>query len=131
MVMRANRVFFSVSLFFATGLYACQPDINTDQAICTTEFRSVGLRVIGDTLTDFYTIRLSNSDTIRRSTGVEPQTHWYLVLDDSYQRQLVNKQESFRFIGKKGQTIVIREEYIIAADQCHINKVSGKSEIQL
>jgi hypothetical protein len=129
--MRVSIVSSGVTLFFTTGLCACQSSIKANEVICTTVFQSVGLKVLGEALTDFYTIRLSTSDTIRRSTGVEAQTHWYLVLDDSYQPRLANKQESFRFIGKIGQTVVVREDYIIAADQCHINKVSGKDKAQL
>ena len=106
---------------------ACQPNIK----VCTTEFESVGVQVLGDSLTSFYTIRLTNSDTIRLSTGIEAQTHWYLILDDSYRQRLANSQESFRFVGKRGQRIIIQEDYVIAADECHIKKVSGKSEIQL
>lgn len=128
--MKTIKVSFSVVVFFCTGFYACQTDVNANK-FCTQEFRSIGIKVLGDSLTNFYTIRLSTSDTIRRSTGLESETHWYIVLDDSYLRQIANKEETFRFIGKKGLTVLVREDYLIAADQCHVAKVSGKSEIQL
>lgn len=131
MHMENRGVLCTMLVFILTGLWACQTDVKANEGICTQEFHSIGLRVLGDSLTDFYTIRLSTPDTIRRSTGIESQTHWYLVLDDSYQRQLANKQESFRFIGKQGQRVVVQQDYVIAADQCHVKKVSGISEIQL
>lgn len=127
--MKTGTVLFIVAVFLVAGLCTCQTGVDADKSVCTTEFRSVGLTVSGDSLTDFYTVRLSTSDTIRGSTGVESRTHWYLVLDDSYQRTLANRQETFRFIGKKGQLVVVREDYLIAADRCHIRKISGKSEI--
>ncbi|RYE13998.1 MAG: hypothetical protein EOP45_20315 [Sphingobacteriaceae bacterium] len=129
--MENRGVLCIVIVFILTEFWACQIDVRADEGVCTQEFQSIGLKVLGDSLTDFYTVRLSTSDTIRRSTGVESQTHWYLVLDDSYQRQLANKQESFRFIGKQGQRVLIQQDYIIAADHCHVKKVSGISEIQL
>lgn len=129
--MKTSTVLTSLVVLSFSGIWACQTDIRPPQTVCTEEFQSIGIRVLGDSLTDFYTIRLVTSDTIRRSTGFESQTHWYPVLDDSYRRQLASKQESFQFIGKQGQRIVIRQDYIIEADQCHIRKVSGRNEIQL
>lgn len=127
--MKTGRVLFIVAVFLVAGLCACQTDISVNKGVCTTEFRSVGLMVSGDSLTDFYTFRIATLDTIRSSTGVESRTHWYLVLDDSYQHMIADKQETFRFIGKKGQTVIVREDYLIAADQCHIRKISGKSGV--
>lgn len=125
--MKVKNLIPLTVLICSTSLYTCQ----LEPAPCTTEFRSVSLKVIGDSLTDFYTVRLLTSDTIRRSTGEESRTQFYLILDDSYQPALANKQEVFRFIGKIGRVVVVREEYSIEADNCHINKVNGKSEIRL
>lgn len=97
---------------------------------CTEEFRTVGVTVTGDSLTDFYTIRISNSDTIRIVVDY-PNNQWYPVLDDNYQNKIANSQESFRFIGEINDTIVVNEDFIIRADQCHISKVSGKEVVNL
>ena len=129
--MKTGTILVIAGLLFWIGLSACQSDINANKGVCTAEFRFIGLTVLGDSLTDFYTLRLATSDTLRRATGVESRTHVYIVLDDTYQDELANKQEAFRFIGKKGQTVVVREDFILAADHCHIRKVSGKSEVQL
>ena len=108
------------------SMSACQ-----QETVCTTEFRSIGIRVLGDSLTDFYTVRTSTLDTIRRSTTLESRTHLYVVLDDTYQSRIANTQEQFTFIGKINNHIVVNEAYVIKADGCHIDKVSGKSEVQL
>lgn len=125
--MKAQNLLPLTVLLGSMGLFTCQPQLRP----CTTIFQGIGLKVTGDTLTDFYSVRLATSDTIRRSTGEESRFHSYLVLDDSYQPILANKQESFRFIGKIGPTIVVAEDYLIEADHCHIHKVSGKNEVQL
>ena len=118
------------SLIFLSGiLLSCDKN---EQVGCTLEFRTIGVTVTGDSLTDFYTLRIPNSDTIRLSAiGFYPYKKWYPVLDDNYQSKIANTQESFRFIGKINDTIVVNETFIIKADACHIEKVSGRSEVGL
>ncbi len=114
-----------VVLSLATGLFGCRPEV-----LCTAIHESITVRVSGDLLTDFYTVRVSTSDTIRRS-NLDYKEHWYPVLDDSYQYKIANTQERYKFIGKINSTIVVNEEYVIRADACHVYKVSGNDEIQL
>lgn len=102
-----------------------------EEAVCTEEFRTIGITIIGDSLTDFYTIRNSSLDTIRLSNYMDPFDNYYPVLDDNYTPILGNSQESFTFIGERNDTIVVHEQYIIKADDCHIDKVSGKNEVIL
>ena len=118
----------SISLIVLLGLFqACKEEV-----MCTEEFRAVGISVIGDSLTNFYTVRNSNLDTIKFPNNIEySSNHWYPVLDDNYQSKIANSQESFKFIGEINDTIVVNEVYVINADDCHINKVSGKSEVVL
>jgi hypothetical protein len=129
MRMKARKLAVLIVLFLLAGLSACENDLDSKQIYCTDEFRSIVIKVSGDPLTDHYTVRLSNSDTIRRQQMGEPQTQWYTVLNDTYQRKLANKQDVFRFIGKRGDVIVVEEDYLIGADECHVYKVSGKDEI--
>ncbi len=51
----------SISTFVLIVLTSCS-DLGTT---CTTEYVSYYLYVKGDTLTDYFTIRLSTNDTIR------------------------------------------------------------------
>jgi hypothetical protein len=127
--MEAKKLTVYIILFLSAGLSACQNDLDSKQVFCTFEFRSIGIKVPGEPLTNYYTVRLSNADTIRHPDSGEPQTQWCSVLDDSYRRKLTNKQDVFRFIGKRGDDIVVEEDYLIGADECHVYKVSGKDEI--
>jgi len=99
--------------------------------ICTEEFRTITVTITGGTLDDFYTIRKSTEETIRYSKEDGLTENYYPILDDSYQSKFANSQETFQFIGILNETIVVDEEYVIAADFCHINLVSGKTEIDL
>ncbi len=108
------------------SLCACQ-----EETVCTTEFRFVNIKVLGASLTDYYTIRITNSDTIRYENSRRDNTTTYVVLDDSYQSELANTQDRFRFVGEVNNVVVVNEEFIIKADKCHISKVSGREEVQL
>lgn len=106
---------------------------NCDGVMCTAMFAMVNITVtdsVGNTvkLDDAYTLRLSNNSTIRTANNSTPDGS-YTVLDDSYQKQLVNATDSFRFIGIKNGKQVVKETFVISADCCHINKQSGKTEV--
>ncbi|MEZ5024162.1 MAG: hypothetical protein R2728_13050 [Chitinophagales bacterium] len=125
--MKLYGSLFLALLFSLSLLFSCNEE---DGISCTLEFRTIGLTVIGDSLTDYYTIRRSNNDTIR-SIDFGFEDSYYVVLDDSYQSEIENSQESFEFIGEINDSIVIQETYVITADQCHISKISGPSQVTL
>jgi hypothetical protein len=112
-----------------TLLYACEDEENEQPVNCTEEFRTELLHVPGEPLIEAYTIRLSNLDTIRHLGYSEMMPGYYMVLNDSYLPKLKNQQDTFRFIGKRDGRVVVREDYVFKADQCHITKVSGKQEL--
>ncbi len=100
--------------------------------MCTMEFRYVNIKVNGGTLDTCYTVRLSNSDTIKPKVDMSSITdHNYTVLHDGYQPQLINRIDSFRFCGFIGQSQVVNEVFVIKADECHIDYVSGRTEVTL
>ena len=119
------KILSVLTAMFCSLLTAC--DQRTE---CTLEFRYIGVTITGEQLTDYYTIWQSNNDNLRfEDIGVFE--YFYVVLDDNYQFHLVNKTEAFTFIGLINDQVVVNEEYIISADRCHINKVSGRDEIIL
>lgn len=81
-------------------------------------------------LDEYYTIREKTGDKITSQSNT-PDSGTYTILDDSYVTTLKNKSEQFHFIGKKNGAEVINETYVISADCCHVNKVSGKSTITI
>ncbi|MDQ6476875.1 hypothetical protein [Dyadobacter sp. LHD-138] len=124
--MKTRNLSLLLTLSLTTLLCSCVDEDNERGVICTEEFRSALLNVPGDPLTESYSIRLSNADTIRHLANSDLRPGYYLVLDDNYQPKLENQQDTFRFIGKRGSEVVVSEDYIFKADKCHITKVSGK-----
>ena len=108
-------------------------DSDPDESIvCTEEFRTIGVNITGVDLTAFYTVRTSTEDTIRlQKFGTDLLSDFYPILDDSYLPKLENDQDTFVFYGFESGAITpkVEEQYVIKADQCHIELVSGKTEI--
>lgn len=109
-------------------LTACKKD---DSVFCTMDFRTVSIEVQGgDPLSRFFTIRMQTGDTItHEDLGVFE--NFYPVLTDNFQKVLENRSESFRFLGFVNDSLVVNELFVIGADRCHIEKISGKSKIEL
>ncbi|TVQ75757.1 MAG: hypothetical protein EA358_11000 [Flavobacteriales bacterium] len=101
---------------------------NDDDIYCTEEFRVISIEVVGEPLTEHYSIRQSNSDTIRHN---DEGGQTYTVLDDNYLSQLKNQQDTFRFQGFINDTLRVDELFVIKADECHVIYVSGRRRVQL
>jgi hypothetical protein len=102
-----------------------------DGDFCSMEFRSIMIQVNGEILDDFYTIRTQTNDTIRHQDVGAIFVNSYTVLDDNYLSKLKNAKANFIFIGIINNQIVVNELFEIAADLCHINLVSGNTEVTL
>ena len=126
-IMDTRICIISLMSFLTISLSGCNDEQLHQGVNCTEEFRSSTLYVAGAPLTDAFTIRLSNSDTIRIKGNEDVYQGYYVVLDDNYQAKLENQQDNFRFIGKRGNEVVVQADYVFKADQCHITKVSGKN----
>jgi|GEM_PF-1451085 hypothetical protein len=120
-------------LTFVIALFTSCSDFGT---MCTTEFITYDLYVKGDTLTEYFTIRMSNNDTIDHKEleyfpEIEEGGRSYIVLTDGFKRELDGKREIFSFIGIIDKKVVIREMYVFGGGECHVYKVSGKDRIDL
>ena len=104
---------------------------NTQEIACTEEYRFVTITVNGAQLDNFYTIRTSTGDTIRHEQEMGLDSNVYVVLTDSYQKNIQNSVENFVFHGFIGDSLVVNEPFVIKADMCHIDYVSGKTEVNL
>ena len=98
---------------------------------CTEEFRLIGISVVGENLTEFYTIRVATGDTLYLQDFYVNGQIWYPILEDHYQPEFNGSPKTFRFVGVINSTIVVNETYVITADECHISKVSGVEQVVL
>ena len=102
--------------------------------ICTRMFAMVGVEVRDAAgkpvqLDDAYTLVSKSGQRIpMEQQGTDGH---YTVLNDSYQKQLQNRTDQFRFVGMKNGAKVVDEPYTISADCCHVKKVEGKEVVVL
>ena len=120
--------FFILMVVSILILISCTKD---EEVICTMEYRYISIDVKGGILDDFYTIRKYTGDTIRNEKDNIIGNNSYIILSDNYQNKIKNKEEIFIFKGYITDSLVVNEQFIIKADECHINYVSGKKEINL
>ncbi|MFZ1527197.1 MAG: hypothetical protein WAT19_00465 [Ferruginibacter sp.] len=115
----------------------CQGDL-----VCTQDFRSVHVQVMNSTapyqLDHYITKRHSDSmvidihsalsayeDSLFRAQGTYP------VLNDGHMQLTSRQGTGFTFIGYVNNLEVIRENYVIGHDCCHIVKISGRAQVNL
>lgn len=118
-----------------SSCHECPTDI-----MCTMEYRTIGVTV-KDTLGNpyaldayrtkqlstgaIYDLQISSSaweDSVRKAQGHYP------VLTDSYTH--INRcGEDFEFLGYKNSALVVSQILNIKSDCCHINLVSGNTEV--
>ena len=120
--------FFILIVVSILILISCTKD---EEVICTMEYRYISIDVKGGILDDFYTIRKYTGDTIRYEKDNIIGNNSYIILSDNYQNKIKNKEEIFIFKGYITDSLVVNEQYVIKADECHIDYVSGKKEINL
>ncbi|MBL7976558.1 MAG: hypothetical protein JNJ85_16690 [Candidatus Kapabacteria bacterium] len=105
---------------------------NTNNNVaCTTVYVSVVVTVHGGVLDKYFTIQNSTGDTIRYKTTSGKSDSLYGVLSDDYIHKFKHEVETFTFKGFVQDSLVINEQYLIKADQCHIYYLSGKTDIKL
>jgi hypothetical protein len=79
-------------------------------------------------LDEAYTLVSKTRERLPQDQQRNNQGH-YMLLNDSYRKQLENKVEEFTFVGMKDGAMVVEENYQIGADCCHVKKVSGKDVV--
>ena len=136
--MKSILTFCLLSIcFLLTTSSSCKKEKDTgdcDGIACTMMFAMVTVNVTDSAgqavkLDDAYTISNITADTIRHEQNLHDMG--YIVLDDSYQKYIVNTSATFQFIGVKDGKQVVNAPFVIGADCCHINKISGETEIKI
>lgn len=115
------RMFLFLGLL---GFSACESN-----RYCTQEFATITIEVNGVVLDDYYTIRLRTGDTIRRDRPIADK--YYEVLDDLWTNKIKENGEYFLFEGKVGNAVLVREQFKIGHDECHIRLIEGRTRVDL
>jgi len=127
--MKIDFFKFIYCFLFCNLLISCSDD--DDGVFCTQEFRTITIKVNGPDLDDFFTVRQQTGDTIRINKQNVPYLKEYPVLDDRFRALIEGRTENFRFTGIIDDTVAVSEIFVIRADQCHIEFISGNREVNL
>lgn len=135
---------FKMTLLVVLQLFmlssGCRKDKNKQKGaecpanvMCTQQFVMVNITIINAAdapvvLDSVYTTRKSTGEIIHNHhQWYEPNV--YTVLDDSYQQKLKGSSDTFIFTGIRNGQVVVNEEFVIAADCCHISYVRGSQTV--
>lgn len=122
------NIFFYLSI--AVFISSCKKDdIEDENVICTMQFETVYMYIPNKKLDKFHTIRLATGDTLKKDTSRRVYETNYPVVDDSFQKILRGRTETFRFQGFVRDSLVVNEDIKVSANVCHIYYVSGKLNI--
>lgn len=116
------------SLLCLTTALLFNSSCSEDFIACTEEFAMVGIEINGANIIETFTIRNANGDTIRNEGNFN---NVFIVLDDGFQKELENREETFTFFAFDADSLRVSQEYVIGADRCHIERISGPVEINL
>lgn len=102
--------------------------------MCTEMFKMVTIRIHDASgnpvkLDDYYTLHVASGEKAKITQGMD--NGYYVVVDDSRRKDLQDRKAELKFIGTKDGKEVVNEAYTVTADCCHIEKISGKTEIVL
>lgn len=108
---------------------------NCDSIACEEVFVTVFVKIKNksgtpQSLDDHYTIVKSTGDTIRDDSGPYPDGT-YIIITDKQQKKLEYNPTNYIFYGIKKGSVIIKEPYVVSADCCHINMISGKPEVTI
>lgn len=123
---------FTLCFFLFLGVYAFQSCtfMQPEEITCSTISKTIEVKINGQELDSYYTIRISNQDTIRPQ-GNRTEENFYPILSDIYHINLINKKDSFHFVGLVNDSIIVVEPFLIGGDDCHIYLQSGSPIINL
>lgn len=109
-------------LFFLICCSQSEDDSNTDFS-CTLIFKTEVVEVTGAALDDFYSLRLSNGDTLRLE-NYNSSDIYYPILNDNSIPHIKGIVERIDFVAIRRNQIQ-KMPYTFATDGCHIIKKSG------
>ena len=125
-----------ILIFVITLLSSCK---NADeqcgmQQVCTEEFRSIVLSISDKNgnpiILDSYSVTNQATEKVYNYTSdTLIQEGQYILADDRLMDDVVRNGNSFLFVGMLSNQEVVRETYVIGHDCCHIQLLSGNTDI--
>lgn len=116
------------------------PCLDCNQQPCTKTYNHLTVSVRdqqGDEnvqLDEYFTIHLATGDTISlmgsaHEEEMRRQVGRYPVVSDSQMKIIDDCGEVFLFVAEKDGKTVIREEYTVFKDCCHVSEIHGNTEV--
>lgn len=131
-------IMFMQPLHKAEAATAVHESTTPDTALKTSVFLSLSVKVstLGGTpviLDAYQSINLETGNVLASSAhGGSVQTHGIYVLAHDLQLEEIEEHGSpIQFTGYIGGKQVVRQEFIIGHDTCHVQLLSGDLELQL
>lgn len=123
------KIIYLFALTCSLSLVTCKEN---ETIRCAQYSVRIVITVNGRILDNYFTIREKTGDTIRiwRDTTLRERNQ-YPVFGDTYHSLIKGKTENFRFQGFINDTLVVNEPFVIKADECHVDYVSGKYVVDL
>ena len=136
-----------IKILIITVMFSFQSCLNTGHAdsceeiACTEEFRTIVVKIENPdeepiALDDFKVIHQGNQNDITREfseTELEQMqaTGTYTLFGDEFSRDYQNKEIEIQFIGFIDGQEIVRSDYRVGADCCHVYFVSGNKTLTI
>jgi hypothetical protein len=88
-----------------------------------------GVRIEGQNLQEFFTVRLETGDTINHFREISSDTLWALTIGGRYEEELRDGVENFRFHIRAQDTLELNYNFAYRTGDCHVEKVGGPEKI--
>ncbi|MBJ6369683.1 hypothetical protein [Snuella sedimenti] len=118
-----------------------ETDPNCANIACTEEFRTLTLTIKDSNdmpvaLDSFKVVAVISGDDLTRETNsselaLMQQNGTYPLFGDEHANTYQNKELEVQFRGFKDDQQIVSENYVVAADCCHVFLVSGTTEVVL
>lgn len=129
-----KKIYFFLYLLLTLSCSSSENECNLIDVVCTEEFRYITVEIVDSknepiVLDSYKIIRNDTDEDITHKEDMFQNS--YPIINDSYQNEIANKKLSLTFTGVLNNQEVINEIYIVSADCCHIDLISGKTKIIL
>lgn len=112
-------------------------DKNECSGVCTAQFVTIAVNIHDENgdhvVLDSFTVTLTDTNKdITEDLHFNPaHSDSYPIINDNFKAEAQSDNLKIQFIGIISDVIVVQENYVIGANCCHIELVSGETEITI